>query len=284
MFFMWMFMVVLTGTLTSSAPIIHKEPERAAYDIDARIFIDKKQINISVPQYMETIQGGIVPHHHIAYSMIGEFYETLEKEADLIMLIGPNHSGKGPRYQAVGSTYMTHYGQVTPSPLFGQLLNDDDVVIADDTMLRGEHSVGIHMNFISAYYENTPVLTLLVHETGGIHGVDLLAQKIKHLIGDKNVVIIGSVDFSHDLSLEHANMKDQLTKEILKNKSYKRLFSLNNDYLDSPTTAYLTIMLLKEMGYEHQVLLKEGNAALILNRPRMKATTSYLVYGYGKQD
>jgi hypothetical protein len=275
-------MFVLTGILTNSAPITYKEPDRIAYDIDARVFIDIKQINKSVTQYMEPIQGGLVPHHHVAHSMIGEFYETLEKEVDLIMLIGPNHSGKGSRYQAVGSSYMTHYGQVLPSSLFGQLLSDDDVVKADEVMLRGEHSVGIHMNFIKAYYENTPVLTLLVHETGGIHGVDRFVEKIKHLIGEKNVIIIGSVDFSHDLSLENANQKDQLTKEILRNKSYKRLFSLNNDYMDSPTTAYLTIMLLKEMGFEHQVLLKEGNSALILNRPSMKATTSYLVYGYGK--
>ena len=281
---MWMLLLVIIGTLEKSAPITYKAPEVVAYDIDARVFIDKKQINIRDFDDEEPLKGGLVPHHNVAHQMISDFYEILEKEVDLVILIGPNHSGKGPRYQAVGSSYMTHYGRVIPSPLFGELLNDDDVMKADEVMLRGEHSIGIHMNFIKAFYEDTPVLTLLVHETGGIHGVDRLVKNIKNLIGDKNVVVIGSVDFSHDLSLENANQKDRITKEIIRNKSYKRLFTLNNDHIDSPTTAYLTIMLLKEMGYEQQDLLSESNAALILNRPSMKATTSYLVYGYKKSN
>jgi len=281
-YFMWLFVLLFIGMIPRSAPMKEKEPEIIYYDVDARVFIDKKQINKNVVDGMEPLRGGLVPHHNVAYNMIGAFYERLEKDVDLVILIGPNHSGKGPRYQVVGSSYMTHYGQVMPSPLFGELMRYENVVRADEVMLRSEHSVGIHMNFIRTYYEDTPVLTLLVHETGGIHGVDGLVENINQLIRNINVIIIGSVDFSHDLSLEDANEKDKMTKEIFKNKSYNRLFTLNNDHMDSPTTAYLTVMLLKEMGYEHQVLLNEGNAAIILNRPSMKATTSYLVYGYNK--
>ena len=282
-YFIWLIMFILIGTIDNSPPITDVEPEIISKAIDARIFINKNQMQISSDKNLEHIHGGLVPHHDVAHRMIGEFYEKLNKDIDLIILIGPNHSGKGPRYQAVGSSYITHYGQVLPSPIFGELLNHKDVMIADAVMLREEHSVGIHMNYIKAYYEDTPVLTLLVHETGGVHGVDQLVEKIKQLVDHKKVVVIGSVDFSHDLSLENANKKDQITKEILKNKSYKRLFNLNNDYLDSPTTAYMTIMLLRGMGFDHQVLLNEGNAALILNRPKMDATTSYLVYGYEKE-
>ncbi|MDF1618338.1 AmmeMemoRadiSam system protein B [Petrocella sp. FN5] len=275
-------MFFLIGLLASCTPDVNKEEEIVNYDIDARVFIDKKQIGKYDTEYLEPIYGGLVPHHNVAHSMISDFYKTLKKDVELIILIGPNHGGKGPRYQVVGSSYMTHYGLVIPSPLYGELLNHRDVMKADDVMLRGEHSVGIHMNYIRANYEDTPVLTLLVHETGGIHGVDSLGKHIRDFIGDRNVVVIGSVDFSHDLSLELAKQKDQITKEIIRNKSYKRLFTLNNDYIDSPTTAYLTIMLLKELGFDHQLLLNEGNAALILNRPNMEATTSYFVYGYGK--
>jgi AmmeMemoRadiSam system protein B len=250
--------------------------------IDARQFIALEKLRAQ-PTEVGTGKfiGGLVPHHDVAYEMIHKFYAQQETKAiDLIVLIGPNHQGRGPRYQVVGTTYKTYDGLIEPSDVSAALLKLKGFELADPKMLASEHSIGLHMNYIKAYFPHVPVVALLVHEFGGSKGVEEQVATIKSMIGNKKVIIMGSLDFSHYLTMEAANQKDELTRSLIKNGRYELLWTLRNESMDSPTTAFMTLQLLKGIGEGDLTEFGHSNSALILNQPTLSQTTSYFLYGY----
>lgn len=250
--------------------------------IDARSFIEVSQVGSRKDEHNSSdIEGGLVPHHDVAAKLIQDFYRALDQDdIDLILLIGPNHQGKGSRYQVVGSTYETYNGLVEPTNYVDQVLKLHGVDLADPEMLSVEHSVGLHMNYIKAYFPDIPALTLLVHEFGGSKGVMDQVENLYQLLKDKKVLVIGSVDFSHYLPVDKADVMDKQTLKIFKENRFELLWTLTNESMDSPTTAFMTTQLLNKMGANDFTVLGHDNSARILQQATMNQTTSYFLMGY----
>ncbi len=232
------------------------------------------------------ILAGILPHHDVACDYMTSFYQTVAKcnteEPELIILIGPNHPGEGPRFQVGAFDFITHSGVVNSDKDMIKVLVDHPLIHEGiESVFEKEHSIGIHMNYIHHYFEKAKVISCIIGETRNSEGIGQVAQKLVEGMQNKKVLIIASIDFSHYLTLEEANEKDAYTKELILASDTYTMSNLSNDYIDSPSTYVLLIELLQQLGVDYTSdIINHGNTATISGNLNMKETTSYFQVSY----
>jgi len=107
---------------------------------------------------------------------------------------------------------------------------------------------------------------------------EVLASSLSNFI-TKDIVVIASVDFSHYLTSAQAKEKDIITFQILKEFDYKRLYLLNNDYLDSPPSIGVLLMIMQKLETTKMDLLFHTNSGELQNDEYIQ-TTSYFSITY----
>ncbi len=230
--------------------------------------------------------AGILPHHDVACDYMTSFYQTVAKhnteEPELILLIGPNHPGEGPRFQVGAFDFISHTGVVYSDGDMIKALSDHPLIHEGiESVFKKEHSIGIHMNYINQYFEKAKVISCIIGETRTSEGIEEVAQELVEYIQNKKVLIIASIDFSHYLTLEEANEKDVYTRALIQTTDIHTMSSLSNDYIDSPSSYVLLIELLQQLGVDYTCdIMNHGNTATISGNLDMKETTSYFQVSY----
>jgi len=251
------------------------------------LFFDEKTFNEGVTQTKKDnhlsnyhISGGIVPHHLFPGFILTDFFNRLTpQKPKTIILIGPNHYEKG-NYKVLTSLYSwdTPFGKVDPDDLVINELVKKDVIRVDEDVLPNDHAVAGMMPFIKYYLPNTKVVPILISGHTTQEEVEALASNLRGFIGE-DVVLVAPVDFSHYLTNEQAKEKDKLTLEVLKNYDYRQLFTLNNDYVDSPPSIAALLMVMQKLGTTKMDLLYNTNSGE-LQKDNYIETTSYFSIAY----
>ncbi|GKX28258.1 hypothetical protein SH1V18_07380 [Vallitalea longa] len=258
--------------------------------LDSSDFIDEisfiQSINESklINDGDDDIIAGILPHHGVACNYIASLYKTIaeNKQPDIVILIGPNHPGTGPRFQVGNFDFQTREGIIeSESNIIKKLASKDNISFAIQEVFEKEHSVGIHMNYIKHYFDNAKVVPITIGETRNNDGITEVAEAIAKEIENKNYIIMASIDFSHYLTLEEANEKDEITKKIIEDSDVTKMLPLSNDHIDSPSSYALLIELLDQMNIEYECKINgHDNSANILDEKKVKETTSYFSVSY----
>lgn len=253
--------------------------------IDERSFI--KSINEStLISEEDNIIAGIIPHHDVASKYVASLYMTIanKKQPEVIILIGPNHPGEGPRFQIGNYDFNTRAGVVkSDSDIINNLANYPDINYAIEEVFKKEHSVGLHMNYIKQYFNKAKVVPITIGETRNDEGILDVAKAITTEIKDKEFIIIASIDFSHYLTLEEANEKDEITRKIIEESDVDRMIGLSNDHIDSPSSYALLIEILNELGIDYTCKINgHDNSANIIGDKTIQETTSYFSVRYIK--
>ncbi len=236
----------------------------------------------AVEEYsQQLIYGGIVNHHLLADGLIAEFYATVAaSQPELILLVGPNHSSAG--VETIHTSiwdWETPFGNLEVNQeLTNYLVNEEQVGYSFE-LAANEHSISVHVPYIKHFMPNSKLVPLIFSSALEPNVVIDLAGRIYEQIKGKRVMIIASIDFSHYLSLEEADKRDLITKELVINRDSQRLSQLNNEYLDSPVSAIFMFSLLEKLDSSQQVILNHGNSARI-HPSEFKNTTSYLTAIY----
>lgn len=228
-----------------------------------------------------SLVGGIVPHHGTAQVMMADFYKQAgkihkEKPYDLVVVIGPNHQSIGPAIQFASQPFMTYEGLVeVDDSLVTVLTHLTEGAVAERKMLEQEHSQLIQMPYIGHFLKGVPVLSITVTESGNTEALSALGVTLGQLLDTKQVLIVGSIDFSHYLSLEAANNKDLRTRQYLQRGDRLSMQSLRDDHLDAPSSYWLFIELMQGRKASNPVITNHSNSALILGHGGLDETTSY---------
>ncbi len=238
------------------------------------------------------VLAGIIPHHLVANSFIADFYESVSKveDYDLIVLISPNHYTAGPRVQIGASDYYTYQGQVSVDQeliyALTQMTAETDslINIAEPSYLELEHGQLVHMPYIKTYFPQAKVLSIMLAETRDLSNLERLADTIDEVIGERKTLFVGSIDFSHYLTAEEAELNDEYTRSLILDNDYETMSNLSNDYIDSPSTfGLLTLLLEKRYETFRPEIFNHSNSARITGRMNSIETTSYFqVVYYGK--
>lgn len=257
--------------------------------IDAKPFINKDSFYQTISRHstyeeLGQVVGGILPHHDVAAYMMADFYHSVSKvyKPEVIFLIGPNHYRIGERCQVGLFHFNTHTGTLSGDEAIAmQLLQYPNIHRGQYDVFKNEHAITIHMNFINYYFDDVTVIPLILNETNERDDLLAIAESIRTVTQDKQVLYVASVDFSHYLSLEEAYEKDQLTESLILTENTEQLITLSDDYVDCPSAVTLLIETLKQEGLNSKVF-DHSNSAIIMKQPNLKETTSYFSIIYNK--
>lgn len=159
----------------------------------------------------------IAPHAGYMYSgaVAGEVYSSVEIP-DNVVLIGPNHTGAGPRVSLMkGGEWETPLGRLkVDSALAELILGKSRLFSADTEAHRDEHSLEVQLPFIRSLNENATIVPITVMMATAAECAELgaaLASAISSY--GKEALIVVSSDMNHYESDKRTRVKDKAAIE-----------------------------------------------------------------------
>lgn len=263
-------------------PDVEYEPEYSVEKFISCNLFDMKDFMSSVSDAKEinttgkNLKGGVTNHHLLADYMISSFYKTVKKNPpDIIILIGPNH-------KRIGKSKI-HTGRYSWATSFGTLETEESIVQrlimelgADENLeiLEKEHAIYTHIPYIKYYIPTAKVVPIILHGNMSIKESKELARELFEAVKGKNYFVAGSIDFSHYLSVEEADMMDEITIQAIKDKDINRISFMGNDNIDSPASMIVILEMMRLEGSENMIVADHNNSAKISNSS-FDYTTSY---------
>lgn len=170
----------------------------------------------------------MVPHAGYVYSgaVCGQTL-GMANLADTILLLGPNHTGRGDRFALWEDGGWEIPGATVPvnGDLASTLLDASPHLIADRTAHVGEHSLEVILPFLMRKNPATSIVPIAI----SAHYFDDI-QSVGQAIGlalkqfDQPVSIVVSSDMSHYISHDEAKAKDSLALDAAVNLDPRGLF------------------------------------------------------------
>ncbi len=247
------------------------------------IYYDENSFMASVRKAKEvpnngelTILGGITPHHLYADHMIAQFFKELSTDSpQVVILIGPNHERTGKE--------KIHTGDWDWQTPFGILKAEEDIVEQitekieagrDKSLLEREHAIAALIPYVKYYLPEAKLVPLVVHGDLGLEKSKELADVILKSVEGKDILLIGSIDFSHYLPPNEAEQKDGVSIRAIRERDLLAISRMNNDYMDSPPTVITLLEMMNRKNIHGLKVLDHSNSAKIAGQ-YVDSTTSY---------
>lgn len=227
------------------------------------------------PTEKTNIRGGVIPHHLFPGFIIADFFHRLKMQnPDTVILIGPNHYERGDS-KVLTSVYgwNTPFGVVQSEDKIIRELTAKQVLKVDDHVLENDHAVAGIIPFIKYYLPATKVVPILLSGFMNEDETRFLASQLESYV-NKDTVLVAAVDFSHYLVNKEAQEKDKVTLNVIKKYDYRQLFTLDNDYLDSPPAIAVLLLTMQKLGMTKMDILHHTNSGE-LQKDDYIETTSY---------
>ncbi|MBO8144006.1 MAG: AmmeMemoRadiSam system protein B [Thermodesulfobacterium sp.] len=166
-------------------------------------------------------KGVIVPHAGYMYSgwVAGKVYGSIVPP-EIAIIIGPNHTGLGERASVFnGDSFITPLGEVLVEKELVEALVKEVPFLSKDVMAHlHEHSIEVQVPFLQYINPQIKIIPICLSEMNLEENMSLgkgIAEVVKKH-PDKDILIVGSSDFSHYVPHETAKEKDMMAiKKIL---------------------------------------------------------------------
>lgn len=245
-----------------------------AEPFDLQIYENFFQNAPLVPENLGEIKGGIVPHHLLAGQISATFFKSLQKQnPEVIYLIGPDHyhAGNG-EILTTDFAWQTPYGVLVPEKnIISDLQEKNIAKIVGKDVFATEQSISSLVSFIKKSIPQTKIVPIIFSYQTPTATLEKVYEYFLENISEKEV-IVASVDFSHYLTNPVADFHDELSKQVIKNLDYERVFKLETD---SPGSLYILTKYLSTKNYGKVAYELSTNSAQILNTSSLKEITSY---------
>jgi AmmeMemoRadiSam system protein B len=218
-----------------------------------------------------SIRAGIVSHHGLASEMIARFYNALPFNVERVILIGPDHFRAGwgtaaisPLSWKIGSVVVENDDEAV------EILKKTRGVEAWSLPFRTEHSIGLHIAFISRWFPGAKVLSMMVRNDRDPRALAPLVSILSGLMRREKTVMILSMDFSHGKMPDNANREDEKTLGAILNFDVK---SLPDRDIDASRALRLFLDTLKSLGFTDGTILERTNSSAVAGRPDLPCTS-----------
>lgn len=213
--------------------------------------------NAQTSKKFYNVFGIITPHHlTYAYPIIADLFDSLEKKYDTIIVLGPDHFGSSKI--KVSTSYLdweTSFGRLSPDMKVIEELS----LKSDEQAHTNEHSVRSILPFVKYKFPHAKIVPIILNNSLSEQEAIDLGKSISKL---ENILVIASIDFSHDPNLDKALEQDALSIEAIKHFKTENVYSLNIDSKPS-LLALLTTMNYK--GAKQAELLNYTNSGQLTN-------------------
>jgi poly-gamma-glutamate synthesis protein (capsule biosynthesis protein) len=216
----------------------------------------------NIPNVLGHVYAGIIPHHLIVADKIAGYFLGLEKyKYDKIVVISPNHFNVG-----WGDIIITNYNWKTP---YGILYSDQDLALKikkvfpyniDVDSVQAEHGIGNEAPYVVKSFPKATFLGIMVRDGASKEDLDLLAQKLFDNSNHKKILILASVDFSHNSSIEIADQRDKKSNQIIQSLDLNKF---NEISADCPSALYVVTKYSQIVGTYPQLIWNTNSGRIV---------------------
>jgi AmmeMemoRadiSam system protein B len=176
----------------------------------------KECFNIGKKSARETdAYAGICPHAGYIYSGFAAASVFLSikgiKDAETVVLLGPNHTGMGVPVSLSREDWNTPLGVCKNDKEFGEaILRNSKMAKADEAAHSMEHSIEVQLPFLKSLNPQANIVPICMGDQS-INAARDIAEAIslaQEELGRKTILIASS-DFSHYISAEEAEKRDK---------------------------------------------------------------------------
>ncbi len=224
-------------------------------------------------KYADPVLGGIVSHHLLANIDISNFFaEFTDQTISRVVIIGPNHYY--PNDSAFLSTtrnYTTPFGNVdVDEDTITHLIKKGLVELSPHT-LEEEHSISSLVPYVASYFPDAEIVPIIVSARATEEELQVLSDFLAQ--NDfSNTIVIASVDFSHHLYSNAAQIHDARSVAAIKSFDYDSLFELE---VDSPGSLFVLLKYLESKSAKN-ISIQQQSSANIFNKYDSEDVTSYV--------
>ena len=227
---------------------------------------------------------GIAPHHLTAGQYIAGLYKTAALRGDIetVVLIAPMHYETGNTLTTSKKGWNTVFGTVRNDTEITELFCDRLGAVTDDHMTEYDHSASSHIPFISYYLPDVRVSCLLVSPKETADLPERLTEVLCEAAEMKNCFFAFSIDFSHYLDPDEAELHDTETEKAVLNGDLPTILRFTNSNVDTPYCLSTFVQLSERLGGS-VIKADHGNTFTIGILPYSRTTfpegvTSYFVF------
>ena len=217
------------------------------------------------------VLAGIVSHHGLTSEMIARFYDTLSADVENVILLGPDHFRAGSKIAALCPlSWKTGGRTVDNDAEAARILSRARGVAAESLPFRTEHSIGLHIAFISRWFPKAKVSALIVRNDRDPRALAPLVPLLSALMRRERTVMILSMDFSHGKTPAEARGEDDRTVETILNFDVK---DLPNRDIDASRAAWLFLETLKSLDVTDGTVLERTDSVAVSGRFDLPCTS-----------
>ncbi len=147
------------------------------------------------------VLGGVFPHAGYNYSgpIVAHSVKAFIESGlpDTLVIIGPNHTGRGRDLAMADEDFKTPIGKVDFDEEIGEIFSDIGIP-TDNTSHRYEHSLEVQLPYFQYFEEDFSMVAINMYRQN-YEKANLLAKGIKEAFRNysKKVGIVASTDFTH---------------------------------------------------------------------------------------
>ena len=245
--------------------------------------LTKKDDQVSSSGKTQNIKyyGGVVPHHLLANVMISDFFSVVSSpDVKTVVLLGPNHKQAGEtNFSTSDSIWNTKEGNLNPEMRVINNLTDNELVSVDNKIVSEDHSISLLVPLIKHHFPNANLVPLISKGSTPLKDIEVVSSRLINSLKN-DFIVIGSVDFSHGLKPQDAQINDKETLEYIINNNYNNLLMLQDEHLDSPASVVAVLMLMEKFGKQKMEVLDHKDAATLMGDGFSETTSYYSIVFY----
>jgi len=212
----------------------------------------------------EEVYGIICPHAGYMYSgpIASHSYNYISsKPIDLVIIVGPNHWGIGCNVAIMNEgIWQTPLDSVeVDSEAASELEKSSEIIESDYFSHTKDHSLEVHIPFLQKIFSNKFKILPIILINQNYDAAKEIGTAIAKISKNRNIIILGSSDFTHYEENEFAHKQDKaLIEPILEldvEKFYQVLEEKNVSACGYGAIAS-TMVACKELGATKGTLLK----------------------------
>jgi MEMO1 family protein len=223
----------------------------------------------------QSIRAGIVTHHFLASGLMVRFFDALHSQSSpqVIVLIGPNHFHHGLANISLSSLrWKTPFGYLETDRHVIQRLKSAIDLPEDPEAFTGEHSVGVLIPFLRYYFPHSRVVPILVDINAQATRLKELRIVLAELLRDPKVLVLLSMDFSHDSVARIADSRDEQAQQTI---SAMDVRGVNELHVDCRRGLWLLLASLSDLGRVRVQINEHTNSAHVTGNLEQPDVTSY---------
>jgi AmmeMemoRadiSam system protein B len=148
-------------------------------------------------------------------------------------------------------------------------------VLVDDELIAADHAVTNQLPMIREYLPEAEVAAVLISSHIGREQLAKLVAQMHEFYVAKDTLVVGSIDFSHYLTLTEMEKRDQQMRQWLASEQpVMAIAGVGDEYTDSWAGLVLMLELMAARGARLEIA-DYSNSALETNDLDVETATSY---------